>query len=214
MIKRALTHHPYSQQVSTMTCTDAAGEVRHIVRTTTDLQTDDIPALMDEMYETLARQGFDQWVHDSTIARLVQPVIIPPTHRVDAPRLADLLAAVTLSTGPLPFTTDDVMVNADALEALVSYVRLLTGQVTAPHMVNPHAPLDDDEITAILHTGTDKDVTVALNTLLAAPPLPPAIPTPQEIMDAFDEVDWATPDDVRDLLAGQPDLPTYEGDDL
>jgi hypothetical protein len=83
--------------------------------------------------------------------------------------------------------TGETVVDTTVLNALLAYVNLIAGRVPEGQRLAMLVPASDDDIDAIFTSSmTDEDMTHRLNEILSE----------------------------QDTVAGQPDLPVYEGDDL
>lgn len=224
---------PFNQQVYTMTCANDDGAIRTAVHVSTTAQTSDIPDIIDTLYQRLAARGYHTWLYDhATNTRTDRQGLVDGT---TIPVLRDLIDAVEASerTAFDPYSLampDEITVSARAYTALLTYVSLIAGIVPEGQLLPEVQLLDDDAIAALLGVPTTEPVwaererfkgMTAEEVYDALSEVFPASMTDDDMTQRAneilsggdgpeDEAEWATPADVMDLLAGQPDVPPTE----
>ena len=190
---------PFNQQVYTMTCANDDGAIRTAVHVSTTAQTSDIPDIIDTLYQRLAARGYHTWLYDhATNTRTDRQGLVDGT---TIPNLRDLIDAVVRSEVHIlnPALVGESVVETTRLDALLNYCRLIAGIVPEGQRLREVPLTTDDDLAAILNpTTTDAEFTRHINAILTGGDGPE------------DEAEWATPADVMDLLAGQPDVPPAE----
>ena len=190
---------PFNQQVYTMTCANDDGAIRTAVHVSTTAQTSDIPDIIDTLYQRLAARGYHTWLYDhATNTRTDRQGLVDGT---TIPVLRDLIDAVVRSEVHIlnPALVGESVVETTRLDALLNYCRLIAGIVPEEQQLREVPLTTDDDLAAILNpTTTDAEFTRHINAILTGGDGPE------------DEAEWATPADVMDLLAGQPDVPPAE----
>lgn len=215
---------PFNRQVYTMTCANDAGAVRTAVHVSTTAQTSDIPDLIDTLYQRLAAQGYHTWLYDSAVnTRTDQRGLVDGT---TIPVLADLIAdverAYETDDSEQNLLEERVSTTRRSLDALLTYCRLIAGIVPEDQRCDEVRPFDDDAIAALF--GPDvinvRLVETDPQDLKGLPTIIDEAGDTKAIYDALwnetravnpgwtkdtgegyeDPAEWATPEDVRELL--------------